>query len=69
MWLSHDEFLSLFSCLCFVPPAPLPLTRCGNVNWTRRNECNMCKQPKFAKVEARTGNAIKHFYNVYTSLH
>ncbi|XP_019856906.1 PREDICTED: zinc finger Ran-binding domain-containing protein 2-like [Amphimedon queenslandica] len=28
---------------------------CGNVNWARRNECNMCKQPKFAKIEARTG--------------
>jgi hypothetical protein len=30
-------------------------TMCGNVNWARRNECNICKHPKFAKVEARTG--------------
>ena len=29
--------------------------RCGNVNWARRNDCNMCGHPKFAKVEFRTG--------------
>ena len=35
---------------------PPPIGRCGNVNWARRNECNVCKSPKFAKIEARTGN-------------
>ncbi|XP_078575339.1 zinc finger Ran-binding domain-containing protein 2-like isoform X2 [Branchiostoma floridae x Branchiostoma japonicum] len=28
---------------------------CGNVNWARRNECNMCKAPKYGKMEERTG--------------
>ncbi|XP_077980976.1 uncharacterized protein LOC144436148 isoform X2 [Glandiceps talaboti] len=28
---------------------------CGNVNWARRNECNMCHTPKFGKLEERTG--------------
>ena len=31
------------------------LCRCGNINWARRNECNICNEPKFGKVEARTG--------------
>ena len=25
------------------------------MNWARRSECNVCKHPKFSKVEARTG--------------
>ncbi|XP_071851953.1 zinc finger Ran-binding domain-containing protein 2-like [Apostichopus japonicus] len=28
---------------------------CGNVNWARRGECNLCKMPKVGKVESRTG--------------
>ncbi|KAI8510200.1 Zinc finger Ran-binding domain-containing protein 2 [Branchiostoma belcheri] len=28
---------------------------CGNVNWARRNECNMCKAPKYGRMEERTG--------------
>ncbi|XP_033115085.1 zinc finger Ran-binding domain-containing protein 2-like [Anneissia japonica] len=28
---------------------------CGNVNWSRRNECNVCKSPKVGCVESRTG--------------
>ncbi|KAH8035091.1 hypothetical protein HPB51_004332 [Rhipicephalus microplus] len=30
--------------------------RCGNVNWARRQSCNMCNAPKFGEVEERTGN-------------
>ncbi|KAK3727875.1 hypothetical protein QZH41_010603 [Actinostola sp. cb2023] len=31
-------------------------SKCGNVNWARRNQCNMCNNLKFSKVEARTGH-------------
>ncbi|KAK2550041.1 Zinc finger Ran-binding domain-containing protein 2 [Acropora cervicornis] len=30
-------------------------SKCGNVNWARRSDCNMCGHPKFSKVEQRTG--------------
>ncbi|KAJ8682896.1 hypothetical protein QAD02_018688 [Eretmocerus hayati] len=29
--------------------------KCGNVNWARRQQCNMCNAPKFGDVEERTG--------------
>ncbi|XP_065567031.1 zinc finger Ran-binding domain-containing protein 2-like isoform X2 [Artemia franciscana] len=29
--------------------------KCGNVNWARRNTCNLCNAPKVAEVEERTG--------------
>ncbi|CAG9761279.1 unnamed protein product [Ceutorhynchus assimilis] len=29
--------------------------KCGNVNWFRRQECNVCNAPKFQEVEERTG--------------
>ena len=29
--------------------------RCGNVNWARRQQCNMCNAPKFGDNEERTG--------------
>jgi len=28
---------------------------CGNVNWARRGDCNICHAPKFGKIEERTG--------------
>ncbi|CAK9297815.1 unnamed protein product [Gordionus sp. m RMFG-2023] len=30
-------------------------TQCGNVNWARRNTCNICNAAKFGKIEERTG--------------
>ncbi len=30
-------------------------SKCGNVNWARRDSCNLCNNPKVAVVEERTG--------------
>ncbi|XP_059615774.1 zinc finger Ran-binding domain-containing protein 2 [Phlebotomus argentipes] len=30
-------------------------SKCANVNWARRQTCNMCNSPKFCDVEERTG--------------
>ncbi|CAH0554445.1 unnamed protein product [Brassicogethes aeneus] len=29
--------------------------KCGNVNWARRQQCNVCNAPKFTDQEERTG--------------
>ena len=29
--------------------------RCGNINWARRNTCNVCNAPKIGPEETRTG--------------
>lgn len=33
-------------------------SKCANVNWARRQTCNMCNAPKFTDVEERTGKKI-----------
>ncbi|XKL65363.1 hypothetical protein PGB90_008783 [Kerria lacca] len=30
-------------------------SKCCNVNWARRQQCNMCNAPKYGEVEERTG--------------
>jgi len=30
-------------------------SKCGNINWARRQQCNACNAPKFGVVEERTG--------------
>jgi len=32
-------------------------SKCANVNWARRQTCNMCNAPKFSDVEERTGES------------
>lgn len=30
-------------------------SKCGNVNWAKRNSCNVCNAKKYADTEQRTG--------------
>ena len=58
-------FLSLSLSLSLpLPSSLLPSLRCGNVNWARRNECNICNAPKFGTVEPRTGMHLHTSYRV-----
>lgn len=36
-------------------------TQCANVNWSRRQTCNMCNAPKIHDVEERTGKGFCYF--------
>lgn len=29
--------------------------KCANVNWARRQQCNVCNSPRFGEIEERTG--------------
>lgn len=54
-------FLSLKSLLCIFTREnsfsadDWQCSKCGNVNWARRQQCNMCNAPKFGEIEERTG--------------
>lgn len=47
--MSRELVSPVLQCLA------LAAARCGNINWARRTECNVCHEPKLGKVEARTG--------------
>ena len=38
------------------------------MNWARRNTCNICNEPKFGKIEARTGKQA-HVINTATMIY
>lgn len=42
--------------------------KCANVNWARRQTCNMCNAPKFTDVEERTGNPQFYFRYIIITL-
>lgn len=41
-------------------------TQCANVNWSRRQSCNMCNAPKFHDVEERTGKLSRRVITRFT---
>lgn len=41
--------------------------KCGNVNWARRQTCNMCNQPKHTDAEERTGKVFFLYHFQYLS--
>lgn len=63
--LSLFASLQIFIIYKFVNCFVLSLMhRCGNVNWARRNECNVCHSPKFGKIEERTGKSLLPLFGV-----
>ena len=44
-------------------------SKCGNVNWARRNQCNMCNAPKHVELEVRTGMNFLCFWRLECSFH
>lgn len=50
------NYSELYSISCFGFSADdWQCSKCGNVNWARRQQCNMCNAPKFGEIEERTG--------------
>ena len=45
----------LFHVVLFIKQYHCLSCSCGNVNWARRMDCNVCNTPKFGTVEPRTG--------------
>lgn len=35
-------------------------SKCANVNWARRQSCNLCNAPKFIDAEERTGKYLSN---------
>lgn len=50
---SKDNFMAR-NFVCFSAD-DWQCSKCGNVNWARRQQCNMCNAPKFGEIEERTG--------------
>lgn len=50
-----SEIIKQYKNFIFYSADDWQCSKCGNVNWARRQQCNMCNAPKFGEIEERTG--------------